>query len=76
LDINQNLKSWMKNKIAYGLEVDKLIELNNPRIVRTGNGIMIDYWCDGNDIESEKILKISTNLNRKFKIAIESQKKL
>lgn len=67
---------WVKNSISYRSEVEKLIALNNPRISRIDNGIMIDCWCDGNEMESEKIMKLSSNLNRKFKVFLESRKNL
>ena len=67
---------WMKDSIAYHQEKNRLIALGNTRIKSTANGIQIDYWCDGNELESESIFKLTKNLNRKFKNYLESQKSL
>jgi len=67
------MKFAYKERIALFYEREKLAKLENPRIVFTGLALYIDLWCDGNEIESDHVIKITQKHRRLMQTIIKTE---
>lgn len=58
------MKYAYKERIALFHEREKLARLENSRIVFTGLTLYIDLWCNGDETESDHMIKITQKHRR------------
>lgn len=51
-------------QLAYCAEFARLSTKNHPRVAVDGCKIAIDAWCDGDEVEADRNIKMTTRLRR------------
>ena len=70
------MKIAYKERTAIYHEMARLINLGNPHIIFANGVFYIDLWCDGNEPEADRIIKITQKHRRLLATIIRSENEI